>query len=57
MFPLLPADNRELRKQMAIAFGAKGFQNNEFDNQENVLKMPNCDLMSTSFRLSYPLCS
>jgi peptidyl-dipeptidase Dcp len=33
------ADNRELRKQMAIAFGAKGFQNNEFDNQENVLKI------------------
>jgi peptidyl-dipeptidase Dcp len=24
---------------MAIAFGAKGFQNNEFDNQENVLKI------------------
>lgn len=33
------ADNRELRKQMAIASGAKGFQNNEFDNQENVLKI------------------
>ncbi|UFH35839.1 M3 family metallopeptidase [Flavobacterium acetivorans] len=33
------ADNRELRKKMAIAFGAKGFQNNEFDNQENVLKI------------------
>jgi peptidyl-dipeptidase Dcp len=31
------ADNRELRKKMAIAFGAKAFQNNEFDNQENVL--------------------
>ncbi|HRN46121.1 MAG TPA: M3 family metallopeptidase, partial [Flavobacterium sp.] len=30
------ANNRELRKKMAIAFGAKGFQNNEFDNQENV---------------------
>ncbi|MDQ1167595.1 M3 family metallopeptidase [Flavobacterium sp. SORGH_AS_0622] len=33
------ADNRELRKKMAIAFGAKAFQNNEFDNQENVLKI------------------
>lgn len=33
------ADNRELRKKMAIAFGAKGFQNNEFDNQENVLQI------------------
>nr|WP_315142146.1 M3 family metallopeptidase [uncultured Flavobacterium sp.] len=33
------ADNRELRKKMAIAFGAKGFQNNEFDNQELVLKI------------------
>lgn len=33
------ADNRELRKQMAIASGAKAFQNNEFDNQENVLKI------------------
>jgi Zn-dependent oligopeptidase len=33
------ADNRELRKKMAIAFGARGFQNNEFDNQEIVLKI------------------
>ncbi|MFM2369168.1 MAG: Oligopeptidase, partial [Bacteroidota bacterium] len=33
------ADNRELRKKMAIAFGAKGFQNNEFDNQKIVLKI------------------
>mgnify|MGYP006330476191 FL=1 len=33
------ADNRELRKKMAIAFAAKGFQNNEFDNQEIVLKI------------------
>ena len=33
------ANNRELRKKMAIAFGAKGFQNNEFDNQEIVLKI------------------
>ena len=33
------ADNRELRKKMAIAFGSKGFQNNEFDNQDVVLKI------------------
>ena len=33
------AENRELRKKMAIASGAKGFQNNEFDNQQNVLKI------------------
>lgn len=33
------ADNRELRKKMAIAFGARGFQNNEFDNQAIVLKI------------------
>jgi Zn-dependent oligopeptidase len=33
------ADNRELRKKMAIAFGSKAFQNNEFDNQEIVLKI------------------
>jgi peptidyl-dipeptidase Dcp len=30
------ADNRELRKELAIASGKKGFQNNEFDNQNNV---------------------
>lgn len=33
------ADNRELRKKMAIAFGARAFQNNEYDNQEIVLKI------------------
>lgn len=33
------ADNRELRKKMTIAFGAKAFQNNKFDNQEIVLKI------------------
>ena len=33
------ADNRELRKKMAIAFGARAFQNNEFDNQEIVMKI------------------
>lgn len=33
------ADNRELRKELAIAFGRKGFQNNQHDNQEIVLKI------------------
>ena len=33
------ADNRELRKELAIAAGKKAFQNNKFDNQENVLKI------------------
>ncbi len=33
------ADNRELRKKMAIAFGKRGFQNNEFNNEEIVLKI------------------
>ncbi len=33
------ADNRELRKKMAIAFGARSFQGNENDNREIVLKI------------------
>jgi peptidyl-dipeptidase Dcp len=33
------ADNRELRKELAIAAGKKGFQNDELDNQENVLNI------------------
>src|SRR5690606_34305542 len=32
------AKNRELRKKMAIAFGARGFHNDELDNQEIVLE-------------------
>jgi Zn-dependent oligopeptidase len=32
-------DNRELRKEMAIAAGKKAFQNNEFDNQVITLKI------------------
>ncbi|MDO1499763.1 M3 family metallopeptidase [Winogradskyella maritima] len=31
------ADNRELRKKLSIAFGRKGFQNDELDNQDIVL--------------------
>lgn len=33
------ADDRELRKKMALAFGAKGFQKNEYDNQDIVLQI------------------
>jgi peptidyl-dipeptidase Dcp len=32
------ADNRELRKKLAIALAQEVSQNNEFDNQEIVLK-------------------
>ncbi len=35
------ADKRELRKKMALAFGAKGFHNDELDNQQNVLAIAN----------------
>lgn len=35
------AENRELRKEMAIAFGAKGFHNDDLDNQQNVLDIVN----------------
>ncbi|NOR29233.1 MAG: M3 family peptidase [Lutibacter sp.] len=33
------ADDRALRKKMALAFGAKAFQNNEYDNQQVVLDL------------------
>jgi peptidyl-dipeptidase Dcp/oligopeptidase A len=33
------AENRELRKKMALAFGSKGFHCDELDNQENVLQI------------------
>ena len=37
-FPLMTyAENRELRKELALANGKKSFQNNEFDNQ-NLIK-------------------
>ncbi|TAF09782.1 MAG: M3 family peptidase [Flavobacteriia bacterium] len=32
-------ENRELRKEIAIAAGKKSFQNNELDNQENVKRI------------------
>lgn len=33
------AENRELRKKMALAFGSRGFHGDELDNRENVLKI------------------
>lgn len=35
------ADNRELRKELAIAAGKKAFRNNQYDNQENVKRIAN----------------
>ena len=35
------ARNRELRKKMSLAFGSKGFKNNELDNQDIVIKIAN----------------
>ncbi|WP_412984011.1 M3 family metallopeptidase [Pontimicrobium sp. IMCC45349] len=35
------ADNRELRKELSLAFGSKGFKNDELDNQDIVLKIAN----------------
>jgi Zn-dependent oligopeptidase len=33
------ADNRELRKKLALAFGAKGYNGNDHDNREIVIKI------------------
>ncbi|MBT8265028.1 MAG: M3 family metallopeptidase [Bacteroidia bacterium] len=33
------AKNRALRKKLALAFGAKGFQGNKFDNQKNIIQI------------------
>ena len=35
------AENRELRKQITIAAGKKAFQDNEFNNEKNILKLVN----------------
>ena len=35
------AKNRALRKELALAFGQKGFQNDSLDNQDIVLKLHN----------------
>lgn len=33
------ADNRQLRKKLALAFGAKGYNSNEYDNRDIVIKI------------------
>ncbi len=33
------AENRELRKEMAIAYGKRGFQNNECNNENTIIKL------------------
>ncbi|WP_435623279.1 M3 family metallopeptidase [Flagellimonas sp.] len=35
------AENRDLRKELSLAFGSKGFHGDDLDNQENVLKIVN----------------
>ncbi|MDY8134483.1 M3 family metallopeptidase [Aquimarina sp. 2201CG5-10] len=35
------ADNRELRKKLALSAGAKGFHSDDLDNQDTVLKIAN----------------
>ena len=35
------ASNRELRKELTLAFGSKGFKGDNLDNQENVLQIAN----------------
>ncbi len=35
------AGNRELRKDLSMAFGSKGFHNDDLDNQANVLQIAN----------------
>lgn len=35
------ADNRTLREKMSKAFGARAFQNNDFDNQQNIIDIVN----------------
>ena len=35
------ASNRELRKELSLAFGSRAFKGNEYDNQKNVLELVN----------------
>src|SRR5690606_20301668 len=35
------AKNRKLRKELSIAFGSKGFHNDELDNQKNIINIAN----------------
>ena len=35
------SSNRKLRKELSIAFGSKGFHNDELDNQKNIIRIAN----------------
>ncbi|GBF20517.1 MULTISPECIES: M3 family metallopeptidase [Arenibacter] len=35
------SSNRKLRKELSIAFGSKGFHNDELDNQKNIINIAN----------------
>ncbi len=35
------ADNRELRQKLSVAYGLRGFQENEYNNENNVLEIAN----------------
>jgi len=47
------ADNRELRERMARAFGSRGMKNDQYDNQEIVLKIVNLRFQRAKL-LGYP---
>ncbi|MEP6262330.1 MAG: M3 family metallopeptidase [Gillisia sp.] len=47
------AKNRELRREMAVAFGGKGFHGDDLDNRENVLKLVNLRYKRANL-LGYP---
>ncbi len=47
------AENRELRRELALAFGAKGFHGDDLDNQEIVLKTANLRFKRANL-LGYP---
>ena len=47
------AEDRELRKELALAFGSRGFHNDELDNQENVLKIYLVNLNQDFLKLEF----
>lgn len=47
------ADNRELRKQLFMAYGSRCFKNNEYDNQKIALRIANLRLELANL-LGYP---
>ncbi|MDD4144150.1 MAG: M3 family metallopeptidase [Prolixibacteraceae bacterium] len=47
------ADNRELRKELYMAYSSKSFKGNEYDNRENIRKIVNLRLEMANL-LGYP---